>query len=259
MNPFDQDVADSDPTISSRPPYLPPITPKQAMDALFSPASLNYALLHDLPQSHGLGLAQVLTYGTPQRTSLYQGLAKDLQDHGITSWPGADPRLLNVTTDPKAPAFQTAGGTTIQMNKPSPYTTLPWGQGLDRMIKFADGTGAKTVTITGGTEGTVRMPDGNLKDLHSANSLHSRNQAIDMRPDTNISDDTLKQAALNAGFTHGMHEIKGDGIHLHFQVGPDNILGNPDVYDLRNPGPIGLKDYTKIEKPDDQAAGNGGP
>src|SRR5690348_7743902 len=147
MNPYDPDC---DPTISSKPPYLPPITPSQARQALLSPDSLNYALMHGVALTHGTGLAQALVNGTPIPATPNQGLAKDLQDHGITSWPDADPRLVNVTTDPSTPAFQTAGGTTIQMNHPAPRTTLPYGPNLNALTTFADKLGVPSIKINGG-------------------------------------------------------------------------------------------------------------
>lgn len=64
-------------------------------------------------------------------------------------------------------------------------------------------------------------------------------------PALNVSDDQLKQAALAAGYTHGMWEIRPGAMHLHLQTGSENIKGNPDDYDLSNPGSIGVMDYTK--------------
>jgi hypothetical protein len=237
MNPYDPDC---DPTISSRAPYLPPITPKQAIQALLSPESQNYALLHGLLLPHGSSLAQALVNGSPVPTSPYQGLAKDLQDHGITSLPYADPRLVNVTTDPSKPAFQTAGGTTIQMNHQGPRTMLPYGANLDALTTFADKLGLPSIQINGGSEAAG----------HSVNptDAHGANKAIDVAPIgpvPNLSDDKLKQAALAGGYTHGMWEIRPGAMHLHLQMGPENIKGNPDDYDLSHPGPISVKDYTK--------------
>lgn len=236
MNPYDPDC---DPTISSKPPYLPPITPAQARQALLSPESQSYALMHGVSLQHGMGLAQALVNGSPIPTTPNQGLAKDLQEHGITSWPDADPRLVNVTTDPSTPAFQTAGGTTLQMNHPAPRTTLPYGPNLNALITFADKLGAPSIKINGGSEAGG----------HSKNPLdaHPADEAIDVAPFApvlNVSDDQLKQAALAAGYTHGMWEVRPGAAHLHLQIGPENI-SSPDGYDLSKPGPIGIKDYTK--------------
>jgi hypothetical protein len=236
MTPYDPD---NDPNISSAPMRLPPITPAQARQALLSPAAQDYALMHGVPLQDP-GLAHALVNGNPIPSFPYQGLAKDLQDHGITSLPYADPRLVNVTTDPSRPAFQTAGGTIIQMNHPSPRTMLPFGDALGQLTTLADKLGVPSIKINGGSEAA----------RHSANpaDAHGANKAIDVAPFApvlNVSDDRVKQAALAAGYTHGMWEINPGRLHLHLQTGPENIKGNPGDYDLSNPGPIGIKDYTK--------------
>lgn len=217
-------------TISSRPPYLPPCTPGQALDAILATP----------PTS---GLASDMVSGVQSGKATPYGLASDLLQHGITSIPGCDPRLVNVTTDPSKPSFQTAKGTVIQMNKPAPGTSLPWGAGLDRLISFADNTGQDMVKISGGTEASGSGPS----SAHTPNSVHPLNLAIDVPVGQGLDGVTVRNAALAAGYTHGIHEIKPDGAsHWHLQVGPANIR-NPSDYDLRN-GPIRTKDYTQ-EKP----------
>lgn len=229
---------DTDPKfedISSRSPFLPPCTPAQA----------NAALQNQLPGlGSGLaGLAPANTMGglaadlgaAPLVFPHFQapGLASQLAGRGITAVSGCDPRLVNVTTNAATPSFQTANGTIITMNKSAPNTTLPWGEGLDRLIKFADGTGLDSVKISGGTE--LADAKGNL--LHSPNSDHPKNLAIDVSGSNDLDDETVRRAALAAGYTHGMYEIKPDGTeHWHLQVGPDNIH-NAQKYDL-NAGPM---------------------
>ena len=256
MNPEDNEAADQNPIISSRPPFLPPATRKQALDALLSPDSLSYALIHPVQPWHEPGLAESLVQGMPQQQTPESGLAGALASHGITSLPGADPRLVNMTQDPAKPTFETGKGTVIRMNKPAPPlevmqpgntqsgTTLPWGAGLDRLIRFADGTGRGEVMVTGGTEGS--NPNATARQ-HSANPLdcHHRNCAIDVAPDPRVSEDMLKKAALAAGYTHGIREVTSKGTHFHLQVGPDNIKEDPALFDLTNDGPIRTRDYTK--------------
>jgi len=238
MDPEDDEPANQNPYISSRPPFLPPTTKAQAMQALLSTDSLMHALMHPVQP----GLPEILLQGTGLTPAHSDSLAGALASHGITSLPDSDPRLVNITTDPCRPAFQTAKGTVIHMNKAGPQTTLPWGQGLERLIRFADQTGAPTVTVNGGSEAQG----------HGASPLdaHPRNLAIDVAPDPKVSEAVLKQAALAAGYTHGIREIRPGGVvHYHFQVGPENIKGDPRLFDLGNAGPIGTKDYTKAQSP----------
>ena len=152
QNHEDQDI---DPTISSRAPYLPPTTGRQTLDALLGPAGLASLLTHPEP-TPTQGLASALGYEGPMLLQ-HPGLAGALLDRGITALPGSDPRLVNVTSDRSQPAFQTANGTVIHVNKPAPRkqdeegTSLPWGEGLDHLIKFEDQMKG-VPTLTGGTE-----------------------------------------------------------------------------------------------------------
>lgn len=228
----DNNLANNLSTISSRAPFLPPCTPAQANQALQNPpAGLGYGLLGRANSAiPGLGAA---LHGLPS-----PWLAGDLAASGITSLPDCDPRLVNVTTDPGTPSFQTAQGTIIKMNKPGPLTTLPWGQGLGRLVKFADGTGLNTVEISGGTEPSQI----GQTVLHSPDSLHGPNLAIDVSGTNKLDDETVRRAALDAGYTHGMYEVRPDGSkHWHLQVGPDNIVNAP-AYDLAK-GPMKTKVY----------------
>ena len=231
----DDTPADSFSAISSRPPFLPPCTPAQANQALQTlPRGLGLGLLGSASPNDVEGLGAALRGARPI------GLAGDLAFNGVTSLPDCDPRLVNVTTDPSTPSFQTARGTIIKMNKPAPDTTLPWGEGVDRLVKFADNTGLQSVDISGGTES---------KD-HSPNGAHPANGAIDVSASNPLSDEAVRQAALAAGYTHGMFEIRPGGKpgdppvrHWHLQVGPANIINAP-AYDLAK-GPIKTKDYTQ--------------
>lgn len=237
----DNDPAASLPTISSRAPFLPPCIPAQANQAPGNPAlGLAHGLFGRASNGPAQGLGATLA-GIPPT-----GLAGDLAWNGITSVPNCDPRLANVTANPQAPSFRTANGTVIKMNKPGPDTTLPWGEGLDRLIKFADGTGLDTVKISGGTEAKG----------HTPNSEHPNNHAIDVAGDNDLDDEIVRRAALDAGYTHGMYEVKPDGsTHWHLQVGPDNIINAP-AYDLRK-GPMKIKVYTpKAAQPLPSIAGD---
>lgn len=223
-------------------PVLPPCTPEQARQAILnSQIGLGKSLMDQFPKSPMPGLASALsaeplTFPQGPRSP---GLASGLAGQGITSVSGCDPRLVDVTTDPKTPAYQTAQGTVIQMNKPAPDTTLPWGAGLDHLIQFADNTGLDSVKITGGSEANGHSTN--------PNDAHPLNHAIDVSADTPLDNEAIRQAALAAGYTHGIYEIEPGGIkHWHLQVGPDNIK-NAEAYDLNN-GPIRTKDHTQAEK-----------
>ena len=232
----DSDLASSLSTVSTRAPFLPPCTPEQAQQAIRnSQLGLGTSLMGQFLPNPTSGLASILgsSLSFPQGPKP-PGLAAALAGQGITSVPGCDPRLVSVTTNPARPAFQTAQGTVIQMNKPAPATSLPWGEGLDRLIKFADGTGLDSVEITGGTEAAE----------HTSNSAHPANHGIDVSAKNPLNNAAVRQAALDAGYTHGVYEIRPDGSkHWHLQVGPENIK-NAAAYELSN-GPIRTKDYTQ--------------
>jgi hypothetical protein len=142
-----------------------------------------------------------------------------------------DPRLTDVTVDPSQPAYQTLKGTVIKLNKQAPATVLPYGDALDNLIAFADATGKKRVWLTGGAETSG----------HSTNSFHGLDKAIDVRDlgaplNDAMDDETVRNAALAAGYTHGVREVGNAAYpHWHLQIGAGNGLG-PE-YDLSK-GPI---------------------
>ena len=241
MGPNDQIADDQDEPLSSCPPFLPAGTLLQMQQPQgFGRFGLGGALTGITPSLLGTGLAGALG---AQNTPLPNGLADALMGQQAPKPQSYNPKLMDMTMDLSKPTYLTANGTQIQMNKPAPATTLPWGDGLDRLIKFADSTGVNTVKISGGTEAKG----------HRSNSAHPENLAIDVSADNDLDDDTVRKAALAAGYTHGMYEIRPGGVkHWHLQVGPENIR-NASQYDLRK-GPIRTVDYTK----DTQSPASGG-
>jgi hypothetical protein len=245
MANYDEEQQDIAPTLSSRAPYKPPITQKQALELLKqandpSRQGMAALLLHPKPIL-GEGLASMLGYEGPVPLH-HPGLAGALLDKGITSAPDADPRLLNVTTDPQHPMFQTANGTRIAINKPAPNTMLPWGENLDRLINVANKI-PNEITLTGGTEVMCKQDDGTWKHCHGASALdaHTNNNAID--------EPSLRRAAMDAGYTHAILEKDKDGVlHWHFQKGRDNIKPEAvDLYRLNGEDPIRMKLYNRGE------------
>ncbi len=239
MTPDDETYGEGYGRINSRIPTLPPTTRQQAIDALLSPLGLASSLIHSpVPTQPGLG--SMLGYDGPMATPL-PGLAGALVNHGITTLPDSDPRLVNMTTDPQHPAFQTAKGTVINVNHPRPDspdpkaigTFLPWGDNLDHLVRTADAVGG--ITLNGGSEANGHK--------ESPLDAHHRNLAIDVAWDPKLDPETLRRAAMSAGYTHGIYE----GNHWHFQVGPDNIKDDPSVYEL-SAGPIRPTGYTKKQK-----------
>ncbi len=212
------------PFISMRIPLgYPPCTPAQAEQALVS-ASFDSAhqFLDHPPNAASQGLAAQLL-GLDQAPPPHT-LAGQLLAQGITSLPDCDPRLINVTTHPDTPTFQTAKGTLIQMNKPAPATTLPWGTGIDRLVSVADNLGVPKPIFSGGTE-----PSG-----HSTDSEHYDNNALDisgMNKQYGLTDDMVRQAAVAAGFPYGFFEANKN--HWHIQTTANNVK-DADLYDLRH-------------------------
>lgn len=147
-----------------------------------------------------------------------------------------------------APAYQTANDTIIQLNKNVPATLLPTGDTLDKLIKFADNTGVGGVMLTGGAE----------KSGHSDDSLHYVDKAVDIGGPAwtpGLNDDNVRKAALAAGFTHGVYEIKNGATHWHLQVGPGNNLG--DEHDLSK-YPMQTKVYPESKPTTPTTAGQQG-
>lgn len=134
------------------------------------------------------------------------------------------PKLKDVTTNPLYPAYKTEKGTTIQLN--SKRTLLPKGKTLWALVKFVDASGLNTVVITGGAEATG----------HSQGSFHGKNLAIDVAglKFNKLTHEKAKDAALKAGFTHGVYEdFRGSNRdHWHFQIGVGN--GLTDTHALSN-------------------------
>lgn len=134
------------------------------------------------------------------------------------------PKLQDVTTNKLYPAYKTQKGTVIQLN--GPKTVMPSGTTLAALVDFVDACGLKTVIITGGAE----------KTGHSAGSFHGKDLAIDVAGTrfNKLTNEQVRVAALNAGFTHGVYEdFRGTGRdHWHFQMGAGNSLG--DKHKLSN-------------------------
>lgn len=223
MGPEDDGYAGitPNPFISTRIPLgYPPCTPAQAEQAL---ANASFDTVHQLvdhpPTAASQGLAAQLL-GLDQAPPPHT-LAGQLLAQGITSLPDCDPRLINVTTHPDTPTFQTAKGTLIQMNKPAPATTLPWGTGINRLVSVADNLGSSMPIFSGGTEQTG----------HSVNSLHQNNNALDISGrNPALLGEVVRQAALAAGFPYGVFEANKN--HWHIQTTPDNMK-DAEQYDLR--------------------------
>lgn len=134
------------------------------------------------------------------------------------------PQLEDVTTNKLYPAYKTQKGTVIQLN--GPRTVMPSGATLVALVEFVDACGLKTVLVTGGAE----------KTGHSQGSLHSRDLAIDIAGTrfNKLTNEEVRVAAANAGFTHGVYEdFKGTSRdHWHLQVSAGNGLG--DKHKLSN-------------------------
>jgi hypothetical protein len=242
MDP-DDEFANTHPLLNCRSPFLPPTTPEQAIGALLSPDTLASSLLHPVPMQPGLGAMLGYEGPSPKAPSSLGGA---LLQHGVTSLPGSDPRLVNISTDAKHPAYVTPNGTTINVNKAAPPpddpkggTSLPWGEGMDRLTKLADATGLDSITLTGGTE-----------TGHKANN-HQSNLAVDLRLDPRLTADVMKKAALAAGYTHVIPEAD----HWHLQVGPQGIKGDPDRFDVTLPRPLAFKSYTDDSPEGDSETG----
>jgi len=146
--------------------------------------------------------------------------------------PVTTPSVKDITSNKLYPAYKTQKGTVIQLN--GTKTVLPSATTLAALVKFVDGSGLKTVIISGGAESAG----------HSAGSFHGKDLAIDVagKRFNILSDEQARVAALNAGFTHGVYEdFKGTGRdHWHFQIGAGNGLS--DQHKLSNK-PLTTKHY----------------
>ena len=232
MDPDDSDTNTAIGAWGSLPPYLPPCTPGE----LAAPGIASL-LMGSQAASIGQGMSPILTGGTSDdpmagMAALLLNQHNQTQSKNQAAADGScDPRLTDVTDNTVQPAYQTPKGTIIQLNKPAPATVLPYGDALDNLIAFADATGKKRIWITGGAE----------RKRHSTNSFHDLDKAIDVRDQgtpfsDGMDDETVRNAALAAGYTHGVREIGSDAHpHWHLQIGAGNGLG-PE-YDLSK-GPI---------------------
>jgi len=146
--------------------------------------------------------------------------------------PVKTPSVKDITSNKLYPAYKTQKGTVIQLN--GTKTVLPSATTLAALVKFVDGSGLKTVIISGGAETTG----------HSTGSFHGKDLALDVagKRFNKLSDEQARVAALNAGFTHGVYEdFKGTGRdHWHFQIGAGNGLS--DQHKLSNK-PLTTKHY----------------
>ena len=222
---------------------IPPVT--SVPPSLVAQSGLGDSLLGGGPAVSLPGLAGALDPGTAGFV-LQPGMADALKPYRGVLSPDDPSKLTDITKDPAKPTYLTPNWTAIEMNKPAPGTVLPNGAGLNRLIKFADTTGLNSIRITGGAEGSG----------HTQNSVHGSGNAIDVGVDPHLDNDAVRRAALAAGYTHGIYEIKpGQAPHWHLQYGSENII-NAGEYDLTH-GPIKTRDYTKHVKPPQTGGGMG--